>query len=168
MQEHPELWGRYFSDFTYHVLKVNINDSPISGKIVEVMFPDIHTLEPVTRMVYLHVYTMFNKLDLASITVLLRSLETIMQVAEHTPHTISLPDTPVVKELVIAIEAKKEPFGDHLRLSKFIISLLFLALHGSVIPQQPLPEPPVGQGQFCICHCEFHIISILVWYKSCR
>ena len=146
MQEHPELWSCYFSDFTYHALKVDISDSILSEKIVEVMFPNIHTLEPVTRMVYLHVYTMFNKLELASITSLLRPLETIMQVTKHAPHTISPPDSPEVKELVTAIQATEEPFGDPLSLSKFIISLLFSALHGSVILQQQLPQPAVGQG----------------------
>ena len=159
MQEHPELWSRYFSDFTYHVLKVDITDSPLSGKIVEAMFPDIHTLDPVTRMVYLHVYTMFKQLDLASITVLLRPLETIMQVAEHVPYSLSQSGSSEAKELMSAIWATKHPFGDPLSLRKFLISSLFSALFGSVFPQQQLPEAENVQGELCTCHCEVHIGS---------
>ena len=159
MQEHPELWSRYFSDFTYHVLKVDITDSPLSGKIVEAMFPDIHTLDPVARMVYLHVYTMFKQLDLASITVLLRPVETIMQFAEHDPHPLSQSDTSETKELMSAIRSTKHPFGDPLSLRKFLISSLFSALFGSVFPQQQLPEAENGQGELCTCHCEVHIGS---------
>ena len=136
LQQHPDLQGRYFTDFTYHVLKLDIVNSPLSGEIIEVVFADIHKLEPVMRMVYLLVYTMFNKLDLASITVLLRPLEAIFSVSEHTPHAFSPPGVSDAKLLVDAIQATKHPFGDPLRLSQFVISALFSSLVGSVFPQQ--------------------------------
>ena len=161
LQEHPKLWGRYFSDFTYHALKLDIHNSSLSGEIIEVMFADIHGLELVSRMVYLHVYTMFNKLDLASITLLLRPLETIWQVAEHTPHALTPSDTSEAKELVSAIQATRHPFGDPLRLSQFIISSLFSALLGSVFPQQQLPKTAKKRGELCVCQCEGHVTAML-------
>lgn len=150
LQEHPDLWGRYFSDFTNHVLKLDIDNSSLSGEIIEVMFADIHSLDPVTRMVYLHVYTMFNKLNLASITLLLRPLETIWQVAEHTPHSLSPPGTSEAKELVSAIQTTKHPFGDPLRLSQFIISSLFSALLGSVFPQKQFAGQRKLEGELFV------------------
>ena len=135
LKQNTDLQGRYFTDFTYHVLKVDIGNSPLSGRIIDVVFADILTLEPVLKLVYLHVYTMFNKLDLASITVLLRPLETIFHVAEVIPHAFSPPGTSEATRLVDAIQATKHPFGDPMRLSQFIISALFSALVGSVFPQ---------------------------------
>ena len=135
LRQNAELQGRYFTDFTYHVLKVDIFKSPLSGQIIDVVFADILPLEPVLKLVYLHVYATFNKLDLANITVLLRPLETIFHVAEITPHAFSPPGTSEAKQLVDAIQATKHPFGDPQRLSQFIISALFSALVGSVFPQ---------------------------------
>ena len=135
LQQNTDLQGHYFTDFAYHVLKVDIGNSPLSGQIIDVIFADILALEPVLKLVYLHLYTTFNKLDLASITVLLRPLETIFHVAEITPCAFSLSGTSKAKQLVDAIQATKHPFGDPLRLSQFIISALFSALVGSVFPQ---------------------------------
>ena len=133
LQQNTDLQGRYFKDFTYYVLKVDISNSPLSGRIIDVAFAtDIHSLDPVMKIVYLHTYAMFNKLDLADITVLLRPLETIFHV---DPRPFSPSDTSEANQLVDAIQVTKKPFGDPLRLSQLIISALFSALVGSVFLQ---------------------------------
>ena len=145
LQKHPELWNRYFSDFTYHVLKLDIDNSTLSGKIIGVVFPNIHTLEPVERIAKLHIYAMFNRLDFATITQILRPLEAIKQVAEQTPNPLFQPGTSEAKHLS-AIQDTGQTIGDPLSFSRFIISSLFSALHSSVSPQQQVAEPHKKHG----------------------
>ena len=130
------LWNRYFYDFMYHSLHIDIVTSSLSCKVLEAFFSEILELPLLQKIIFLHTYVDYNKISLANLSSLLRPLEKIWQVAAGAPHTLTddKSSSPVC-EFIKAVQETKHPFGDPQMLSVFVISALFSALVGAVFPK---------------------------------
>lgn len=131
-----ELWSKYFTDFIHNCLHLEGGVTSLSHRIICAFFADLHSLPPIHRLVYLHIYVEYNKLSLGNIASLLRPLERIWHVAEEAPTRLTPSSQSPAKEFIAAIEQTKYPFGDPQRLSQFVVSALFTSLVGSVYPKE--------------------------------
>ena len=84
MAANPELWKRYFSDFTLHKLHLEGScGAGIAQYILDAFFGQLHKQEAENRIVGLHVYIRVYQLDLARMATVLRPLNKIQQVCPH-------------------------------------------------------------------------------------
>ena len=111
MNIHNDLWLRYFKDFRFH--RLHLDDEGISKQVLEAYFGQLHKVEPVHRIVILHVNLKVNKLDLAKITSLLRPLIKLQSSSKSSSCSPSFPTVML---------------GTKEYLTEFVINTLFNAL----------------------------------------
>ena len=130
------VWNRYFSDFMYHSLHIDIVTSSLSRKVLQVFFSIFLELPPLKKIISLLAYVHYNKINLGYLSSLLRPLKRIQQVATEAPHTLSDGESSsLVSQFIKAIQESKHPFNNPQMLSEFVITALFSALVGAVFPQ---------------------------------
>ena len=125
-----QLWDRYFSDFIYHSLHLDITASLLSREVICTFYSELLELPPIERLVYLHISVDYDRMNLTNICSLLNPLEKICKVAQLSP-LVSLSEASSSGNDYISVfrENKAEhPFGDPQMMSNFIISALFSVL----------------------------------------
>ena len=84
ISNHAELWNRYFSDFVLHKLQLDSEDSSgiIAQKILHTtLMHQLHSLDALKRLVFLHTYLHVYQLDLARMAANLRPLSKLKEVS---------------------------------------------------------------------------------------
>lgn len=151
---HPELWTRYFSDFTQHKLYLDSRGGGISQKLLHAFFGQMHSLEPLSRLVSLHVYLRVYQLDLAKMAAVLRPLDRVQELGRSSPHVLT-PEihTSPSQHLLSSVQQTHHPLGSSEQLSAFVISTLFTAIVGTAYSDKSVQERLERMG---------------TWYKAYR
>ena len=74
MDNHEEMWQKYYNDFIYHYLYLSANPDDLEHKLLEITFCDIFSNYKEMKAIVVHCYLHLYQLDLAKIVVLLKSL----------------------------------------------------------------------------------------------
>ena len=119
---------------------MDIITSPLSREVITTLFSDLQKLPPVQRLVYLHIYIDYNRINLANICLLLRSLEKIWMVAADCPHALDTGVSSPANNLINILREAKHPFGDPQMMTTFALSALFSALIGALLPKDKLSK----------------------------
>ena len=112
---------------------MDIVTSTLSREVISAFFSDLLQLPLVQRLVYLHVYVYYNRSNLANVFSLQRPLETIWEVAAGSPHALG-EDSSHADDFIKVVRETKHPFGDPQMMSSFVVSALFSALFGAILP----------------------------------
>ena len=131
IRAHPDqLWDRYFSDFIYHSLHLDIVASSLSKEIIHAIFSDLLQLSPLKRMVYLHtcIHINYNKVNLANISFFLHPFEKIQEIAISSLHTSVIKHSFPTGDFLQVISKTEYPYGNFEKLGSFAISALFSVL----------------------------------------
>ena len=81
IEDHPDLWQRYFDDFLLHKLRLGgLQEGAISLQILHVFFGQLHKQKAMLRVVSLHCYVHVYQLELARMANRLQPLNQIQQV----------------------------------------------------------------------------------------
>ena len=141
---HNDLWQRYFNDFVLHELHLKAEGEFVE-QILEAYFGHIHKLEPIQRIVSLHVSLKVYQLNLAKVTVLLRPLSKLQSTPESSS---SLRNQP--------INVMRHSPGTKEHITEFVISTLFNALNDliSTTEERPLVSSTMDK--------------LATWYQSYR
>ena len=119
---------------------MDIVTSPLSREVITTLFSDLQILPPVQRLVYLHIYIDYNRINLANICLLLRSLEKIWVVAANCPHALDSTGVSSANNFIKILREAKHTFGDPQMMTTFALSALFSALIGALLPKDKLNE----------------------------
>ena len=159
MEENPEIWEYYFSDFISSMLHLETSDG-ISQRILRAFFMELKQEKSILeRLVQLHVYMDVYHLELAKMATVLRPLDRIQNVVKASPNALSPIIASPTKELVNVVQQTRHPLGTPEHLSAFVVSHLFNALVGAAYSQAKSPSP-----QELASNPE----KLLEWYKAYR
>ena len=155
MEENPEKWEYYFSDFISSMLHLESSDG-ISQRIIRTFFVGLKQKKSILeKVVKLHVYMDVYQLELAKMAGVLRSLDRIQNVVT-SPNALSPIVASPTKELVDVVQQTRHPLGTPEHLCAFVVNHLFSALvHGQA--QSPSSQERVSNPE-----------KLLEWYKAYR
>lgn len=159
MEENPEIWEYYFSDFISSMLHLESSDG-ISQRILRAFFMGLKQEKSILeRLVQLHVYMDVYHLELAKMATVLRPLDRIQNVVKASPNALSPIIASPTKELVDVVQQTRHPLGTPEHLSAFVVSHLFNALVGAAYGQAKSPS-----SQELVSNPG----KMLEWYKAYR
>ena len=119
-----ELWKRYFTDFIYHCLKLDVGTSFPLYQFMHT-FLNLHQLPPIQRLVFLHICMEYNKQSLVNLSFILGPLERL-QISDSDPNSISQADQSLPSDLFAPIQQINH--DEQKLLSTFFISAMFSVL----------------------------------------
>lgn len=132
MEENPEIWKYYFSDFISSMLHLESTDG-ISQHILRAFFVELEQEKRILeRLVQLHVYMDVYHFELAEMATILRPLDHIQHVENASFNAFSPNKISPSEELLDVVQQTKQPLGTAEHLSAFVVNHLFNALMGAV------------------------------------
>lgn len=156
MEENPEIWKYYFSDFISSMLHLESTDG-ISQHILRAFFVDLEEEKRILeRLVQLYVYMDVYHFELAKMATILRPLDHIQHVENSSFIAFSPTKSSPTEELLDVVQQTKQPLGTAKHLSAFVVSHLFNALMGAVYGQAKSPSS------------QSNAEKMLKWYKAYR
>ena len=156
MIDNPDLMKKYSEAFIHQKLRLGASSAGISFRILHLTFTQLHpTKELLTRLILLHVCMHVYQLDLSRLVQVLRPLDTLLDMAaviSHDPFAEAHPSP--TASFLCAVQESGDLLGQPGDLGKYVLRILFSALAGSMLDQNP--EDSVTQE------------NIFLWYEVYR
>ena len=156
MIDNPDLMKKYSEAFTHQKLRLGASIAGISFRILRLTFTQLHpNKELLTRLILLHVCMHVYQLDLSRLVQVLRPLDTLLDMAavvSDDPFAEAHPSP--TASFLSAVQESGDLLGQPGDLGKYVLRILFSALAGSVLGQNP--EDSVTQE------------NIFLWYEVYR
>lgn len=148
-----ELWKRYFTDFIYHRLNLDMGTSFPLYQFMDT-FLNLHQLPPIQRLVFLHICVEYNIQSLVNLSSILGPLERL-QISDSDLNSISQADQSLPNDFFAPIQQINH--DDQKLLSTFFISAMFSVLVGAVGSSEGTCKSNILLIFFCllqsICLC---------------
>ena len=123
MNNHEEMWQKYYNDFIYHYLYLSANPDDLEHKLLDITFCDIFSSYKEMKAIAAHCYIHLYQLDLARIVALLKSLRKL-KVFKDSQKSMYQGNP---ESSFIAILQRSKCFTNS-SISKFVIESLFAVL----------------------------------------
>ena len=146
MENHKEIWQKYFNDFVHHHLHLSAASSDLEQKLVQLTFTDVLSIHNKMNAIVIHCHMHLNHLDLAKVVA---SMKPLGQLAELKTDKHPLCPRDPEDSLMATLHTSKSALGSS-NVSKFVIDSLFTALVDAIYS---------NSSKFC---------SVQKWYNSYR
>ena len=146
MENHKEIWQKYFDDFVHHHLHLSAASSDLEQKLVQLAFTDVLSIHNKMKAISIHCHMHLNHLDLAKVVA---SMKPLGQLAELKINKHPLCPRDSEDSLMATLYRSKSALGNS-SISKFVIDSLFTVLVDAIYS---------NSNKFC---------SLQKWYNSYR